>query len=53
MSFFINLYESTGFPLLFADTGHLIKTLAMYVIIGGLFYLAIVKGKVRHIVMMY
>ncbi len=43
MSFFINLYESTGFPLLFADTGHLIKTLAMYVIIGGLFYLAIVK----------
>ena len=43
MSFFINLYESTGFPLLFADTGHLIKTLAMYVIIGGLFYLAIVN----------
>ena len=43
MSFFINLYETTGLPELFSDPIHLVKTLAMYVIIGVLFYLAIVR----------
>ena len=43
MSFFINLYETTGLPELFADPIHLVKTLAMYVIVGILFYLAIVR----------
>ncbi len=43
MSFFINLYETTGLPELLSDPWHLVKTLAMYVIIGALFYLAIVK----------
>ena len=43
MSFFINLYETTGLPELLSSPGHLAKTLAMYVIIGVLFYLAIVK----------
>ncbi len=43
MSFFINLYETTGLPELFSDPIHLGKTLAMYVIIGALFYLAIVR----------
>ena len=43
MSFFINLYETTGLQELLSSPEHLFKTLAMYVIIGGLFYLAIVK----------
>ena len=43
MIFFINIYETTGLPELFSDPWHLAKTLIMYVIIGGLFYLAIVK----------
>lgn len=43
MSFFTNLYESTGLPILFADPILLVKTLIMYVIIGVLFYLAIVR----------
>ncbi len=43
MSFFVNIYETTGLPELFSDPWHLAKTLFMYVIIGGLFYLAIVK----------
>jgi len=43
VSFFINLYETTGLPELFSDPIHLGKTLAMYVIIGALFYLAIVR----------
>ena len=43
MSFFINLYETTGLPELFSDPIHLVKTLAMYAIIGALFYLAIVR----------
>jgi len=43
VSFFINLYETTGLPELFSDPIHLVKTLAMYVIIGVLFYLAIVR----------
>jgi oxaloacetate decarboxylase beta subunit len=43
VSFFINLYETTGLPELLSSPEHLAKTLAMYVIIGGLFYLAIVK----------
>ena len=42
--FFARIYETTGLPVLFADPVHLIKTLIMYVIIGTLFYLAIVKG---------
>lgn len=41
--FFTNLYESTGLPVLFSDPASLAKTLIMYVIIGALFYLAIVK----------
>lgn len=43
MSFFTNLYESTGLPILFADPILLVKTLIMYVIVGVLFYLAIVR----------
>ena len=43
MSFFTNLYNTTGLPILFEDPIHLVKTLVMYVIIGALFYLAIVK----------
>ena len=43
MSFLSNLYSTTGLPLLFEDPVHLVKTLVMYVIIGLLFYLAIVK----------
>ena len=43
MSFFTNIYNTTGLPILFEDPVHLVKTLVMYVIIGGLFYLAIVK----------
>ena len=43
MSFFTNLYNTTGLPILFEDPVHLVKTLVMYVIIGALFYLAIVK----------
>ena len=43
MSFFTNIYNTTGLPILFEDPIHLVKTLVMYVIIGMLFYLAIVK----------
>ena len=43
MSFFTDLYQSTGLPVLFSDPLLLIKTLIMYVIIGALFYLAIVR----------
>ena len=43
MSFFTDFYNSTGFPKLLADPVLLGKTLAMYVIIGVLFYLAVVK----------
>ena len=43
LSFFTDFYNSTGFPKLFADPVLLGKTLAMYVIIGLLFYLAVVK----------
>jgi len=43
LSFFTDLYETTGFRLLFADPTLLVKTLIMYVIIGVLFYLAVVK----------
>jgi len=43
VSFFTNLYNTTGLPILFEDPIHLVKTLVMYVIIGALFYLAIVK----------
>ena len=42
-TFFTSLYDSTGLPILFADPILLMKTLAMYVIIGALFYLAIVR----------
>ena len=42
-TFFTSLYSSTGFPILFADPILMVKTLAMYVIIGALFYLAIVR----------
>ena len=40
----LNLWESTGFHRLFADPELLIKTLIMYVIVGVLVYLAVVKG---------
>ena len=43
MSFFTNIYNTTGLPILFEDPIHLVKTLVMYAIIGALFYLAIVK----------
>ncbi|MBE6542363.1 MAG: sodium ion-translocating decarboxylase subunit beta, partial [Ruminococcaceae bacterium] len=43
MSFLTDLYSTTGLPILFADPVLLVKTLAMYVIIGILFYLAIVR----------
>lgn len=43
MSFFTNLYESTGLPILLNDPILLVKTLIMYVIVGALFYLAIVR----------
>ena len=43
MSFFTNLYQTTGLPILFEDPVLLVKTLIMYVIIGLLFYLAIVR----------
>ena len=43
MSFFTDLYESTGLPILFSDPILLVKTVAMWAIIGTLFYLAIVK----------
>ena len=43
MSFFTDLYETTGLPILFKDPTLLVQTLIMYVIIGVLFYLAIVK----------
>ena len=42
--FFLGIYETTGLPVLFSDPVELIKTLVMYVIIGTLFYLAIVRG---------
>ena len=42
-AFFTSLYNTTGLPILFADPILLVKTLAMYVIIGALFYLAIVR----------
>ena len=42
-TFFTSLYDSTGLPILFADPILLMKTLAMYAIIGALFYLAIVR----------
>ena len=42
-TFFIDFYKTTAIPGLVADTTLLFKTLAMYVIIGALFYLAIVK----------
>ena len=43
MSFFSDFYNSTGIPELIADPVLLVKTLVMYVIIGALFYLAVVK----------
>ncbi len=43
MSFFTDFYNSTGIPELIADPVLLVKTLVMYVIIGALFYLAVVK----------
>ena len=43
VDFFTSLYESTGFPILFSDPALFIKTIVMYVIIGSLFYLAIVR----------
>ncbi len=43
MSFFSDFYNSTGIPELVADPVLLVKTLVMYVIIGALFYLAVVK----------
>ena len=43
MSFFSDFYNSTGIPQLTADPVLLVKTLVMYVIIGALFYLAVVK----------
>lgn len=43
MSFFIDLYNTTGLPILMEDPVLLVKTLVMYVIIGALFYLAIVR----------
>ena len=43
MSFFTDFYNSTGIPQLTADPVLLVKTLIMYVIIGALFYLAVVK----------
>jgi len=43
LSFFSDFYNSTGIPELVADPVLLVKTLVMYVIIGALFYLAVVK----------
>ncbi len=43
MSFITDLYSTTGLPILFKDPTLLVQTLIMYVIIGVLFYLAIVK----------
>jgi len=43
VSFFTDFYNSTGIPELIADPVLLVKTLVMYVIIGILFYLAVVK----------
>ncbi len=43
MSFFTDFYNSTGILELIADPVLLVKTLIMYVIIGALFYLAVVK----------
>ena len=43
MSFFTDLYSTTGLPILFKDPTLLVQTLIMYVIIGVLFYLAIVR----------
>ena len=42
-TFFTDFYNSTALPELFADPVLLVKTLVMYVIIGALFYLAIVR----------
>ncbi len=42
-TFFTDFYNSTALPELFADPVLLVKTLIMYVIIGCLFYLAIVR----------
>lgn len=42
-TFFIDFYNTTAIPGLVADPLLLFKTLAMYVIIGALFYFAIVK----------
>jgi len=43
LSFFTDFYESTALPQLFETPVGALQTLAMYVIIGVLFYLAIVK----------
>lgn len=43
MSFITDLYNTTGLPILFEDPILLAKTIVMYVIIGLLFYLAIVR----------
>ncbi len=43
MSFLTDLYETTGLPILLADPTLFVKTLIMYVIVGVLFYLAIVR----------
>jgi len=43
LSFFIDFYESTGLVNLFETPEILVKTLIMYVIVGVLFYLAVVK----------
>ncbi len=42
-TFFTDFYNTTALPTLFADPVLLVKTLIMYVIIGCLFYLAIVR----------
>ncbi len=42
-TFFTDFYNTTALPGLFADPILLVKTLIMYVIIGCLFYLAIVR----------
>ncbi len=42
-TFFSDFYNTTGLPTLFADPALLVKTLIMYVIVGVLFYLAIVR----------
>ena len=44
MNLIIDFLKSTGIALFASDPEMMLKTLAMYVIIGALFYLAVVKG---------